>query len=172
MKINKNKGILFRISGLPGSGKTRIAKKLLSPIKKKYGPTVMWSGDDLRRILNNREYAPEKRFHFGKKNINLIKFFNNQKMNVIFATVGLDKKIRSYIKKNITNYIEIFIKTNLKQLKKKKIRKFYNDKSKNVYGKDLRPDYPKKPHIKINNDFKKSLDQIKLDILRKLDKLL
>ena len=40
MKINKNKGILLRISGLPGSGKTRIAKKLLLPIRKKYGPTI------------------------------------------------------------------------------------------------------------------------------------
>jgi len=172
MKINKNKGILFRISGLPGSGKTRIAKKLLSPIKKRYGPTVMWSGDDLRRIFNNREYTREKRYHFGKQNINLIKFFNNQKMNVIFATVGLDDRIRYYIRKNIPNYFEIFIKTNLKQLKKKKIRKFYNNKSINVLGKDLKPDYPKKPHIKINNDFKINLDQIKLDILRKLEKLL
>ena len=172
MKIKKNKGILLRISGLPGSGKTRLAKKLLFPIRKKYGPTIMWSGDDLRRIFNNRDYTPEKRFHFGKQNINLIKFFNNQKMNVIFATVGLEEKIRSYIKKNIPNYFEIFIKTDLKKLKEIKVRKFYNNKSKNVYGKDIKPNYPKKPHIKINNDFKKSLDLMKLDILKKLDKLI
>ena len=172
MKINKNKGILFRISGLAGSGKTRIAKKLLIEIRKKYGPTVMWSGDDLRRIFNNRDYTPEKRFNFGKQNIKLIKFFNNQKVNVIFATIGLDKKIRSYIKKNIPNYLEIFIKTDIKKLKKIKARKFYNDKSQNVYGIDIKPDFPKKPHIKINNDFKKNLDQIKIDILSKLEKLI
>ena len=116
--IKKNKGVLFRISGLPGSGKTRVAKKLLSEIRKSYGPTIMWSGDDIRRIFKNRDYHPDKRYKFGVQNVKLIKYFTNQKINVIFATVGLDKKIRSFTKKNISNYLEIFIRTDFKKLKK------------------------------------------------------
>ena len=36
-KINKRKGILFWITGLSGSGKTSIAKKIIQDINKKYG---------------------------------------------------------------------------------------------------------------------------------------
>ena len=70
-KIDKNKGILFRISGLPGSGKTKIAFKLLHRIRKKFGPTVIWSGDDMRRILKNRKYDLKSRNEFGKTNVNI-----------------------------------------------------------------------------------------------------
>ena len=51
-KLKKNKGILFWITGLSGSGKTTIAQKIESNISNKYGPTVTVSGNDLRRIFN------------------------------------------------------------------------------------------------------------------------
>ena len=46
-KFNQ-KGILFWITGLSGSGKTSIAKKILPLIRKKYGPTIHLDGDALR----------------------------------------------------------------------------------------------------------------------------
>ena len=52
MKLKKNKGILFWITGLSGSGKTAIAEKIKSNILNKYGPTVIVSGDDLRKMFN------------------------------------------------------------------------------------------------------------------------
>ena len=51
-KIDKNKGIVFWITGLSGSGKTLIAKKIGNEIKLKYGPTIIISGDDVRNIFN------------------------------------------------------------------------------------------------------------------------
>ena len=50
MKKN-NKGLLFWITGLSGSGKTQISKKIYPELKRKYGPTVFFSGDDIRRIF-------------------------------------------------------------------------------------------------------------------------
>ena len=44
MKKN-NKGTLFWVTGFSGSGKTQISKKIYPQIKKKYGPTVFFSGD-------------------------------------------------------------------------------------------------------------------------------
>ena len=170
--IKKNKGVLFRISGLPGSGKTRVAKKLLSEIRKSYGPTIMWSGDDIRRIFKNRDYHPDKRYKFGVQNVKLIKYFTNQKINVIFATVGLDKKIRSFTKKNISNYLEIFIRTDFKKLKKMGLRKFYKSKSVYVWGKDIKPEFPTNPDIEIKNDFKISINQISLKIIDQINKQL
>ena len=52
---NKNKGILFWITGLSGSGKTTIAKKIRPFISKKYGPTIIINGDDMRNIFKLRK---------------------------------------------------------------------------------------------------------------------
>ena len=38
IRISKKKGILFWITGFPGSGKTAIANKIKSEIIKSYGP--------------------------------------------------------------------------------------------------------------------------------------
>ena len=171
-KIDKNKGIFFRISGLPGSGKTRIGKKLLPKIIKLYGPTVMWSGDDFRRIFQNRKYDLKGRNEFGRMVINFLSLTNSQSINIIFATVGLNNEIRRYFKKNIKNYIEIFIDADLKMLKKMNVRKFYNNGSKNVWGNDIKPEFPKNPDIKIRNNFTKKIDFLATKILKKIENII
>ena len=60
-KILKSKGILFWITGLPGSGKSTIAKKIKSKIIKKYGPTIVINGDDLRKIFKLFKYSKKER---------------------------------------------------------------------------------------------------------------
>ena len=171
-KIDKNKGIFFRISGLPGSGKTRIGKKLLPKIIKLYGPTVMWSGDDFRRIFQNKKYDLKSRDEFGRMIVNFSSLINNQMTNIIFATVGLNNEIRRYFKKNIKNYIEIFIDADLKMLKKMNVRKFYNNGSKNVWGNDIKPEFPKNPDIKTKNNFTKKIDFLVIEILQKIKNIM
>jgi len=169
--MNKKLGILFRISGLPGSGKTEVAKLIHPKINKIFGPTIMYSGDDLRKITNNNSYTLKDRFNFGIQNIALIKLINAQKINVIFATVGLSSKIRKKLKKEIPNYIEITIKSEVSDLKKRKDRKFYNDNSKHVWGRDIKVEYPKKSDVVLINDFKKNLNHMKNNIFNDLTKL-
>lgn len=171
-KINKNKGLFIRVSGLPGSGKTEISRKLLPKIKNLYGPTIMWSGDDLRRIFRNRKYNIKERYLFGISNVKLAAFINNQKINVIFATVGLNEKIRQFTKKKIKNYIEVLIYTNITKIKKLKIRKFYTNGSMNVWGNDIKPEFPKNPDIKIKNNFKKDINLLVEIILKKINKII
>ena len=50
MRLKKNKGIVFWITGLSGSGKTTIGKKIKTKIIKSYGPTIVFNGDDIRKI--------------------------------------------------------------------------------------------------------------------------
>ena len=171
-KMDKNKGIFFRVSGLPGSGKTRIGKKLLPKIKKLYGPTVMWSGDDFRRIFQNRKYDLKSRDELGRMIVNFSSLINSQMINVIFATVGLGNKIRRYTKKNIKNYIEIFIDADIKMLKKMNVRKFYKDGSKNVWGIDIKPEFPINPDITIKNNFTKKIDFLAIKILKKIENII
>ena len=55
-KNNIKKGRGFWITGYSGSGKTEIAKKIKKFIIKKFGKTLIISGDDLRDIFSLKKY--------------------------------------------------------------------------------------------------------------------
>ena len=57
------KGILFWVTGLSGSGKTTISKKIVKDIEKLYGPTLLISGDDIRKILISENILQKKDYH-------------------------------------------------------------------------------------------------------------
>ena len=124
MKRNKNKGILFWITGLSGSGKTQIAKKIHLSISKKYGPTVCFSGDEIRKTFDLKGYNKIDRQVIGIKYINLAKLITDQKINVIFAVAGLLHKSHSLNRAKFKNYLEIFVKSEIKRLKKRKSKYF------------------------------------------------
>mgnify|MGYP000409725126 FL=1 len=153
-KINKNKGILFWITGLSGSGKTVLAEKIKKDITKKYGPTLVVSGDDLRKIFKFNKYTAEERKILGKYYCNYAKFITNQKINLIFAVVGMRYLLRNWNRKNIENYLEIYIKTNIKTIINANKKKIYHKKnSGDIVGINIKPELPNKPDIIINNSF-------------------
>ena len=95
MKKN-SKGTLFWVTGLSGSGKTEISKNILSEIKENYGPTVLFSGDDIRKIFNLKGYSYEDRYITVMKYCKLAKSITNQNINVIFAVVGMIHSVRAW----------------------------------------------------------------------------
>jgi len=168
-KINKNKGILFWVTGLSGSGKTTISKKILKDIIHFYGPTILVSGDDLRKIFRFNKYTSLERKALAKKFCNFAKFITDQKMNLIFAVVGMMHSPRNWNKKNINNYLEIYIKANIKSIikvNKKKI--YYKKNSGDIVGINIKPELPKKSDIIINNNFKRSTDILSKELIRKI----
>ena len=167
MKINKKKGILFWITGLSGSGKTSLAKKIKKEISKKYGPTIVISGDNLRKIFHLNKYDYQSRLTNMEKFLKFSKFITNQKINLIFAVVGLIDKPKIWGKKNIDNFVEIFVKTNIKKIIRKNKKKIYKN-NKNIVGLTIKPEFPKKYNIILNNNFDKSLEVLSKDLLKKI----
>jgi len=171
-KFNKNKGILFWITGLSGSGKTSIAKKIKNHITKKYGPTIILSGDELRKIFKLNGYSKENRLIYAFSYSKFCQKITNQKMNVIFSTVSLFSKVRTWNKSNINNYIEIYIKSDIKKIIKLKKKYFYIKKTSNVLGQDIKPEFPLNPNIIINNNLKKNIFELSQTLIRKIDKII
>ena len=167
-KLKKNKGILFWITGLSGSGKTAIAEKVKSNVSKKYGPTITLSGDDLRKIYNYNKFSRKNRLTYALSYSKICKYITDKKINVILSTVSLFHKVRKWNKLNIKNYIEIYIEADINKLIKKRKKFFYKGNYKNIVGKNLKAEFPKNPDIIIKNNFKKSLNNLSKELIKKI----
>lgn len=170
IKIDKKKGICVWITGLAGSGKTAIAKKIRSRFANLYGPTILISGDDIRNIFGLYKFTKEERrknaINFGK----LSKFISNQKINIILATIGMYEKARKNNRKNIKNYVEVYIKADIKNIIKVGKKKIYKRFNSNIVGLDIKPELPKNSDIIIKNDFNTSIEKLSdklIDTLKK-----
>lgn len=173
LKVNPKKGILFWVTGISGAGKTTISKKLLPLIIKKYGPTIEISGDNIRQIFDLKKYDDISRKKYAMFYSKLCKQITDKKINVIFSTISFFKSVRNWNKENINNYVEIYVSANLnKILKFGKKSKIYKNNNFNIVGKDIKGDYPKKPHIKIKNNFNESLDNISIKIYKKINEII
>ena len=169
-KLDKRKGILFWITGLSGSGKTSIAKKIKKDISKKYGPSIVISGDNLRKIFVLDKYDYYSRLLNMKKFLDFAKFITDQKINLIFAVVGLIEKPKNSARKKIANFIEIYLKSDIKKIIKKGKKKLYKQKKNNIVGISIKPEFPKKADIVLNNDYKKSIEILSKVLLNKIHK--
>ena len=173
MKINKNKGILFWITGLSGSGKTTLGRKIKKNITKIYGPTIMISGDDIRKIFKLKGYEYNDRVAILRKYSLFAKYITEQKINIILAVVGMIEAPRKWNRINIENYIEIYIKSSIKDIIKLNKKKIYNKKnSGKIIGIDIKPEYPKNPDISITNSFNGTTDQMAKNLIININKLL
>ena len=168
-KLNKNYGTLFWITGLSGSGKTTIAKKIYSRIKKNFGPTIIISGDEIRKIFSLTGYTYTDRLKTVKKYCLLSKHITKNKVNVIISVIGMMDVLRDWNKKNITNYVEIYIESSIKNLRLKNKKKLYTNTKESVVGINVKPEFPKNPDIKIKNNFKKSLKEISDIVYKKIE---
>ena len=170
---NKNKGILFWITGLSGTGKTTLGKKIHKDISKIYGPTILVSGDDIRKIFTLKGYNYNERLVILKKYSLLAKYITEQKINIILTVVGMIEEQRKWNRTNIENYIEIYIQSTVKdiiKLNKKKI--YHQENSGKIVGIEIKPEYPKKPDIKIINSFKSTTNQMAKILINNINKLL
>ena len=140
-------------------------------IENKFGPTVIFSGDDIRKIFKLKGFTRENRIKYLEMYHEICKNIINQNINVIFAVVGLFEFIRKKNTKNIKNYIEIFIDTKLEKIIMNKAKKKVYKKKKNIVGKDIKAEFPKNPDIILKNNFDRSMNDIKGELLRKINKL-
>jgi adenylylsulfate kinase len=163
------KKYIFWITGLSGSGKTTIGKAILPQIKKKFGHTIMINGDNIREIYNFKKFDKTSRLKLAKNNFDLCFFLLNQGFNVIFTTVSLMHELQNYNRKiGKSKYIEIYIESDIKKIIKKKSKIFYKKKTNNVVGLNIKPEFPKKPDIKIENKFNMPIKKIKEILLKRI----
>ena len=137
-----------------------------------YGPTLLMSGDSLRRIFKFKGYSKKERKEMDKLFVNFYKFITDQKINLIFTAIGMTHYTRNLNRKTVNNYIEIYIKSDLKKIIKLGKKRIYISTLKNIVGVDIKPEFPKKPHIVIKNNFKRNTNSLAKELIKKIIKII
>ena len=172
-RTNKNKGILFWITGLSGSGKTTLGNKIHKEITRDYGPTILISGDNIRKIFKLTGYNSKERLNISHTYCKFAKYITDQKFNIILCVVSMYDEPRKWNRLNIDNYVEIYIKSNIRNIIKFNRKKIYKKKNPGkIIGIDIKPQYPKNPTIILTNNFKSNLDKLSKRLLNKIKKLI
>ena len=104
--------MIFFFTGQPHAGKTTLAKHLktaltlINPVKLVY----MVDGDDLRRIINNKDYSEQgRRINIGQA-IAIAKYLDDANYDVIVSLVSPYKDLREELKAS-ADVVEIYVHT-------------------------------------------------------------
>ena len=155
------------ILGLSGSGKSTLAKNIIKKSKKIRFIHV--DGDSIREIYEKKLGHTLKDREINASRISkLVKYIADQKINVLVSVLSNFPKWLKWNRKNMKNYYEVYLKTDLDILKERR-KKLYSKKIKNVIGIDLKFNEPVKPNLiikKSNN--KKDIDINTKKILKKI----
>lgn len=126
------------ITGLPGSGKTTIAKELMKLFKKQKINFVYLSMDSLRKKIVKEPKYTDKEREFAYKKLVLIGLEHIKKnSNVIFDATAHKLKYRNFPRKNIKNFVEIYIKCPLNVCIERESQRNQSLVTKNIYKKAM-----------------------------------
>lgn len=148
-------GFTIYVMGLSGCGKTTFAKKFNKFLEKKKIHSLEISGDDIREIFNLKKFDLNSRKKYLFEYSKLCNFLNQRGINVVISTSGFFKNVRTWNKKNIKKYYEIYIKSEFDKNKLFSKKPFLKNK-KNLWGYDLKPQIPKTSDLLITNNFSKN----------------
>lgn len=160
------KGTLYWITGLSGAGKTTIGNRLYYQMKQENENVVLLDGDILKQIAGkDLGYDREARIERGYRYSALCKVLTDQGIRVIICTIAMFDVIRDWNRKNIENYVEVFLDVDIEILRKRNRKDLYSTSS-NVAGVDVEVEFPKTPDIVIVNDGTDSLEEAIKKILK------
>ena len=156
-KLLNQKGKVFWLTGLSGSGKTTIALQLEKELYKLGFLVQILDGDNIRTgINNNLSFSEADRAENIRRISEVSKLFLNCGVITINCFVSPTKKMRQNAKKIIgkENYYEIFINADLKTCEKRDVKGLYKKarkgEIKNFTGIDTEYEKPNNPSLEVD----------------------
>jgi adenylylsulfate kinase len=119
----KNKGFVLWLTGLPCSGKTTLAVSLKKELGKRGINAVVLDGDDFRKSVSpDLGYSKKDRDLNIKRAGYIAKLLSENGVCVICAFVSPYRKTRGEVRKEVDNFIEIYVKASVDVCKKRDIK--------------------------------------------------
>jgi adenylylsulfate kinase len=144
-------GFVVWLTGLPGSGKTTIARQLEPELRKLGWPVEVLDGDEIRQNLSKGlGFSRNDRETHLKRVTYVAKLLSRNGVAVIAAFISPYQEIREYARKETTNFLEVYVKCSLETCAKRDPKGLYKKASagqiadltgpQDVYEEPLKPD--------------------------------
>lgn len=146
------------ITGLPGSGKSSIAKALEKTLKKNKIEVLLLNLDSFRKkIVPEPKYTEDERDLVYNTLIFMTEFLTLHELNVIIDATGHRKKWRDSARTRIKNFIEVYVKCPLEICMQREATRKNNLVMRSLYKKALK-------RLKIGKQYKGLGEIIGIDV--------
>ena len=163
--MKKLNTVIF-ITGLSSAGKTTLAYKIKDKLKKKGISSILLDGTEMYSasiLYPFKGHEPIDRASRSKHLTRIVNWIISQNILPIVSIVGQPLEIRDQWKKEIKNYVEIFLDCDIDLCIKRDNKDLYNKQKKgitsSVIGVDRVFDKPKNPWLVIDSG-KNNSDQV------------
>ncbi|MEK6868737.1 MAG: adenylyl-sulfate kinase, partial [Nanoarchaeota archaeon] len=122
-------------TGLHGSGKSTIANKLISILKKSNIKAELLDGDELRKtVSSDLGYSLEERNEHMKRVADLCKKITDKGIMAIASVASPTEKSRDYAKKTLKKMVLVYVKCPLEICAKRDVKGHYKKAGENEEG--------------------------------------
>jgi len=168
-------GFVVWLTGLPGSGKTTIARELEPELRKRGWPVEVLDGDEIRQNLSKGlGFSREDRETHLKRVTYVAKLLSRNGVAVIAAFISPYRNIREYARKETTNFVEVFVKCSIEACAKRDPKGLYKKASsgqiKDLTGPQDLYEEPLQPDLLVDTETLNLRDSVDT-ILAKLEEL-
>jgi len=168
-------GFVVWLTGLPGSGKTTIARQLEPELRKLGWPVEVLDGDEIRQNLSKGlGFTREDRETHLTRVTYVAKLLSRNGVAVIAAFISPYRSIRDYARKETTNFMEVYVKCSVETCAQRDPKGLYKKASsgeiKDLTGPQDVYEEPLNPGLVLDTE-RLSVAQSVDAILRKLQEL-
>jgi adenylylsulfate kinase len=121
-----NSGFVIWLTGLPGSGKTTIARLLHSKLKQQAAKVELFDGDEVRRQLSpDLGFSKQDRELHAKRVAYLSKLLARNGIIAIASLISPYRSFRDFARQEIGNFVEVYVKCSLETCMKRDPKGLY-----------------------------------------------
>jgi adenylylsulfate kinase len=168
-------GLVVWLTGLPGSGKTTIARALEPRLRKLDWPVEIIDGDEIRQNLSKGlGFSREDRETHLRRCAYVAKLLSRNGVAVIAALISPYRNVRDHARKETTNFLEVYVKCSVKTCAERDPKGLYKKASageiNNLTGPQDLYEEPLHPDLVVDTE-KLNLEECVDTITRKLEEL-